>query len=70
MQMCLGAVDCVAVALDCCGCDAYVAVDKTRVDEVKEKHGQKSCDDVSCDKTECTAPEVTCEGGCKLVEGG
>jgi hypothetical protein len=69
MDMCLGAVDCVAVQLSCCnGCDGgvVVAVNKTRAEEAKAKFGQKDCESVTCAGTECAEPAATCSGGCKL----
>jgi hypothetical protein len=71
MQVCMGAVDCVVVELGCCnhcGGGALVAVNKTRAEEVKQKHGQKECDSIQCPSTECPTPEAVCSGGCKVKE--
>jgi len=72
MQMCMGAVDCVVVELGCCnhcGGGALVAVNKSRAEEVKQKHGQKDCDSIQCPSTECPTPEAVCNMGCKVKEG-
>lgn len=72
MTMCMGAADCVAVRLDCCGgCDApVVAANRGHADAVKAEHGPKDCASAECPETpaECPEVEVTCAGGCKLVE--
>ena len=70
MDMCLGAVDCVAVQLSCCSaCEGgvVVAVNKTRVDEVKEKFAQTGCDTVTCQDADCPPAEVECSMGCKIA---
>lgn len=66
MDICLGGADCAAVQLSCCcGADAvWVAANKSRAEDVKAKYGQKDCGD--CPPGECAAPEVQCQGGCKL----
>ena len=66
MDICLGGADCVAVQLSCCCGEGamWVAANKSRAEDVKAKFGQKDCAD--CPPGECAAPEVQCQGGCKL----
>ena len=65
MDICLGPVDCVPVQL-ACSCDdaAWVAVNKSRVDDAKGKYAQKGCDAPA----ECEAPATECAGGCKIKQ--
>ena len=55
----------------CGGCDApVVAANRGHADTVKAQYGPKDCASTECadPAPECPEVELTCAGGCKIVE--